>query len=43
MDDCSDWARVDGLTDADLDRAIADDPDAPPVLDEAFWRNAEIL
>ncbi|MQA92948.1 MAG: hypothetical protein GEU90_22500 [Gemmatimonas sp.] len=43
MEDRSDWARVDALTDVDIDRAIADDPDAAPVLDEAFWRNAEIL
>jgi uncharacterized protein (DUF4415 family) len=34
---------VDALTDGEIERAIADDPDAAPVLDEAFWRNAEIL
>ena len=43
MEDRSDWARVGALTDEEIDRAIADDPDAAPVLDEAFWRNAEIL
>ena len=43
MEDRSDWERVDALTDEEIDRAIADDPDAAPVLDESFWRNAEIL
>lgn len=43
MEDRSDWERVEALTDADIEQAIADDPDAAPVLDEAFWRNAEIL
>lgn len=43
MEDRSDWDRVDALTDADIERAIADDQDAAPILDQAFWRNAEIL
>jgi uncharacterized protein (DUF4415 family) len=43
MEDASDWERVEALTDADIEKAIADDPDAAPVLDDAFWRNAEIL
>ena len=43
MEDKSDWERVDALTDDDIDQAIADDPDASPALDDAFWRNAEIL
>jgi uncharacterized protein (DUF4415 family) len=43
MEDTSDWERVERLTDAAIDQAITDDPDAPPVLDDAFWRNAEIL
>lgn len=41
--DGSDWERVEALTDEDIERAIADDPDAAPVLDQAFWRNAQIL
>jgi putative transcriptional regulator len=28
----TDWARVDALTDADIARAVADDPDAAPIL-----------
>jgi uncharacterized protein (DUF4415 family) len=43
LEDRSDWARVDSLTDADIEKAVADDPDAAPLLDDAFWRNAEIL
>ena len=43
MEDRSDWDRVDTLSDDEIDRAIEGDPDAAPVLDEAFWRNAEIL
>ena len=43
LEDTSDWKRVDALTDAEIEQAIADDPDAAPLLDEVFWRNAEIL
>ncbi|CAN5622149.1 BrnA antitoxin family protein [soil metagenome] len=43
MEDTSDWERVSALTDADIERAIADDHDAAPILDDTFWRNAEIL
>lgn len=43
MEDTSDWERVERLTDADIEQAIADDPGAAPVLDDALWRNAEIL
>lgn len=43
MGDESDWERVEALTDREIDQAVAEDPDAAPVLDEAFWRNAEIL
>ncbi len=38
----SDWTRVDALTDEDIERAIADDPDAAPIMDEAWLRNAEV-
>jgi uncharacterized protein (DUF4415 family) len=43
MEDRSDWERVEALTDQEIEQAIADDLDAAPVLDEAFWRNAVIL
>lgn len=42
-EDKSDWKRVEALTDQEIDQAIAEDPDAAPVLDEAFWRNAQVL
>ena len=38
----SDWARVDAMTDADIERAIDEDPDAAPRLDEEWFRNAEV-
>lgn len=42
-EDRTDWARVDALTDADIDRAIASDPDAAPVLGKRFWDSADLL
>jgi uncharacterized protein (DUF4415 family) len=41
--DRSDWERVARQSNADIDRAIASDPDAAPILDEGFWRNAQSL
>jgi uncharacterized protein (DUF4415 family) len=35
MEDGRDWERVEGLTGADIEQVIADDPDAAPVLDDA--------
>jgi len=39
----TDWARVDAMTDADIERAIAEDADAAPVLVEADWKNARLV
>ncbi len=39
----SDWARVDAMTDEDIDAAIASDPDAAPILDEEWFRNAVLI
>lgn len=39
----TDWARVDALTDADIEKAIAEDPDAAPLLDEEWFKKAEIV
>ncbi len=36
----TDWARVDALTDEQIEAAIAGDPDAAPELDEDWFRNA---
>lgn len=39
----TDWARVDALTDADIEGAIAEDPYAAPILDEEWFRTAELV
>ena len=39
----TDWARVDALTDAEIEKAIAEDPDAAPILDEEWFRTAELV
>ena len=38
----TDWKRVDALTEADIERAAADDPDAA-LTTAADWTNARIL
>ena len=38
----TDWARVDALTDEDIDKAIADDPDWAEFKD-IDWSNAVLL
>ena len=38
-----DWAKIDALTDADIEKAIEDDPDAAPILDQAFWDKAKLV
>jgi uncharacterized protein (DUF4415 family) len=39
----TDWARVEALTDEDIARAVADDPDAAPLLDEAWFKKARLV
>ena len=39
----TDWARVDALTDEDIERAVADDPDAPPLVDEKWFQSAQVV
>ncbi|MBK8210958.1 MAG: BrnA antitoxin family protein [Rhodospirillales bacterium] len=39
----ADWRRADSLTEADIKRAVADDPDAAPLLDDAWFRSAEVV
>jgi uncharacterized protein (DUF4415 family) len=43
MKDRTDWTRVDALTDEEIERAIAEDPDAAPLLDEAWFRKARLV
>lgn len=38
----SDWARVDALTDREVERAAAADPDARPT-NARFWRDAKLV
>ena len=38
----TDWARVDVMTEDELDEAASADPDAQPT-DAAFWKDAEIV
>lgn len=37
----TDWARVDALTDEDIARAVADDPDATPI--DVDWSDAVLV
>ncbi len=39
----TDWARVDALTDEEIEAAVRDDPDAPPIVDEAWFATATLV
>lgn len=39
----TDWARFDALTDDDIAAAVAADPDAAPLADDAWFANARIV
>ena len=39
----TDYPRLDRMTDAGIDAAIADDPDAAPVLDADWFAEAELV
>jgi len=39
----TDWERLRKMTDEDIRRAIADDPDAAPELTEEFWNRAMVV
>jgi uncharacterized protein (DUF4415 family) len=41
--DKTDWARVDSLTDQDIQQAVKDDPDAAPILDDEWFRHARLV
>lgn len=43
VEDRSDWERVDNLTDEEIERAVAEDPDAPELLDEEWFRTAKLV
>ena len=31
------------MTNEDIEKAVAEDPDAAPILDENFWKNAVVV
>jgi uncharacterized protein (DUF4415 family) len=39
----TDWARVDALTDEEIEASIRDDPDAPPLVDEEWFATATLV
>lgn len=39
----TDWDRVNALADEEIERAAAEDPNAAPILDEEWFRTAEIV
>lgn len=39
----TDWRPSDTLTDDDINRAAANDPDTAPPFDESFWANARVV
>lgn len=41
--DRTDWKRVRAQTDDDIGRAVAEDPDAAPLLDDAWIRRAKLV
>ena len=43
MEDKTDWARVRALTDEDIERAVAQDPDAAPFWTEEDWKHARVV
>ncbi len=41
--DRTDWKRVRDLTEEDIERAVASDPDAAPIMDDDWWREARVV
>ncbi|MCI0461429.1 MAG: BrnA antitoxin family protein [Gemmataceae bacterium] len=39
----TDWNRIGHQTDEDIARAVASDPDAAPIMDAAWWREATLV
>jgi uncharacterized protein (DUF4415 family) len=39
----TDWARVDALTDEEIEAAVQDDPDAPPLVDDEWFAGAALI
>jgi uncharacterized protein (DUF4415 family) len=43
LPDRTDWDRLDRMTDEEIEAAVGDDPDAAPIADESFWKNATVI
>jgi len=41
--DRTDWEALRRQTDEDIARAVASDPDAAPIMDAAWWREATLV
>jgi uncharacterized protein (DUF4415 family) len=39
----TDWARVDALTDAEIEASVRDDPDGPPLVDDDWFASATLV
>ncbi len=39
----TDWARFDKITDSEMRKAVESDPDAAPILDAGWFRNARVV
>ena len=39
----TDWARVDALTDREIEKAVKADPEAAPILDKDWFQTAELV
>jgi uncharacterized protein (DUF4415 family) len=39
----TDWARVDALTDKEIEAAVRDDPDAAPIVDAEWFAGATLV
>jgi uncharacterized protein (DUF4415 family) len=39
----TDWARVDALTDAEIEASVRSDPDAPPLVDDDWFASATLV
>jgi hypothetical protein len=41
--DRTDWERIDRLSDAEIEAGVAADPDAPPIADKAWFKDATLV
>lgn len=39
----TDWARLERTSDEDIERQVASDPDAAPLLDDEWFKEAELV